>query len=86
MVHIHTTSHLESFRHFLINSTCLSFIPERYLRDPAVFPEKEGEVGSIYVEAAFIEPVASCIRSVNKWDIAAGDDVMVIGTGPVGPA
>jgi hypothetical protein len=30
----------------------MSFIPEGYLRDPEVFPEKEGETGSIYIEAA----------------------------------
>lgn len=52
MVYISTTSTLESFRRFLINSTCFSFMPESYLRDPEVFPEKEGEAGSIYVEAA----------------------------------
>ncbi len=52
MVHIETTSTLESFRRFLISSTCLSFIPESYLRDAEVFPEKEGESGAIYVEAA----------------------------------
>lgn len=52
MVHIDTTASLESFRWFLINSTCMSFIPEGYLRDPEVFPEKEGDAGSIYVEAA----------------------------------
>ena len=30
----------------------MSFIPESYIRDPDVFPEKEGETGSIYIEAA----------------------------------
>ena len=35
-----------------MNSTCRSFIPESYLRDPEVFPEKESEPGSIYIEAA----------------------------------
>ena len=30
----------------------MSFIPEGYLRDEEVFPEKEGETGSIYIEAA----------------------------------
>ena len=35
----------------MINSTCRSFIPESYLRDPEVFPEKQGDQGSIYVEA-----------------------------------
>jgi hypothetical protein len=52
MVYIETTSILESFRRFLINSTCLSFIPESYFRDQEVFPEKEGDYGSIYIEAA----------------------------------
>lgn len=52
MVEIDVTCHLEAFRRFLINSTCRSFIPESYLRDPEVFPEKESEPGSIYIEAA----------------------------------
>jgi hypothetical protein len=52
MVYIETTATLESFRRFLINNTCRSFIPESYLRDREVFPEKEGERGAIYVEAA----------------------------------
>ena len=45
-------SSLESFRRFLVNSSCSSFIPESYYHDPEVFPEKEGDFGSIYVEAA----------------------------------
>ena len=45
------TCNLEGFRRFLINSTCRSFMPESYLRDPEVFPEKEGDQGSIYIEA-----------------------------------
>ncbi len=49
---IDTNTTLEKFRRFLINSTCKSFIPESYLRDFEVFPEKEGNLGSIYVEAA----------------------------------
>ncbi|HEY4699002.1 MAG TPA: hypothetical protein VIH27_01335 [Nitrososphaerales archaeon] len=52
MVNIDTTATLDEFRCFLINSTCLTFIPEGYLNDPEVFPEKEGETGSIYIEAA----------------------------------
>ena len=50
MVEIDVTCHLEAFRRFLVNSTCRSFIPESYLRDPEVFPEKEAEPGSIYIE------------------------------------
>jgi len=52
MVDIDVTCSLENFRSFLVNSTCRSFIPESYYRDPEVFPEKEMEPGSIYVEAA----------------------------------
>ena len=52
MVYIDTTCALENFRRFLIQSTCNSFMPEGYYRDPEVFPEKEGETGSIYIEAA----------------------------------
>jgi hypothetical protein len=52
LVEIDVTCHLEAFRRFLVNSTCRSFIPESYLRDPEVFPEKESEPGSIYIEAA----------------------------------
>ncbi len=52
VVEINLTCHLEGFRRFLINSTCRSFIPESYLRDSEVFPEKEMDPGSIYIEAA----------------------------------
>lgn len=51
MVAIDVTCYLEGFRRFLISSTCRSFIPESYLHDPEVFPEKEGDQGSIYIEA-----------------------------------
>lgn len=52
MVYIDTTCSLENFRRFLIQSTCASFMPDGYFHDPEVFPEKEGETGSIYIEAA----------------------------------
>ena len=51
MVDLDLSCNLEGFRRFLISSTCRSFIPESYLRDPEVFPEKAGDQGSIYVEA-----------------------------------
>jgi len=50
MPEIDTVAPLEAFRRFLIYSTCYSFIPESYLRDREVFPERSGE-GTIYVEA-----------------------------------
>ena len=43
---------MESFRKFIIISTCRSFIPESYLRDYEVFPEREEGPGAIYIEAA----------------------------------
>ena len=51
-VHIETTTSLESFRKFIIISTCRSFIPESYMRDYEVFPEREEGPGAIYIEAA----------------------------------
>jgi hypothetical protein len=51
MVEVDIQCNLEGFRRFLISSTCRSFIPESYLRDPEVFPEKSGDQGSIYIEA-----------------------------------
>src|SRR5579871_6277476 len=71
MVEIDVTCHLEAFRRFLIQSTCMSFIPEGYLRDPEVFPEKEGETGSIYIEAADKVTLKSIrdITFVNARDI-----------------
>src|SRR5436309_9177256 len=52
LVQIETTASLESFRKFIIVSTCRSFIPESYLRDYEVFPEREEGQGAIYIEAA----------------------------------
>ena len=52
MVSIDAPSSLESFRRFIIASTCNSFAPRSYLEDPEVFPTREDDKGSIYVEAA----------------------------------
>jgi hypothetical protein len=52
MVTIDATCSLESFRKFVILSTCNSFIPESYLGDYEVFPERETSPGPIYIEAA----------------------------------
>ena len=51
MVTIDAPSSLESFRRFIIASTCSSFAPRSYLEDPEVFAEREEGLGSIYVEA-----------------------------------
>ena len=52
MVTIDASSTVESFRRFVITSTCSSFAPRSYLEDPEVFPERDDDKGSIYVEAA----------------------------------
>ena len=52
MVTIAAPSTVESFRRFVIASTCGSFAPRSYLEDPEVFPERDEDKGSIYVEAA----------------------------------
>ena len=52
MVEIDAPSSLESFRRFIIGSTCSSFAPRSYLEDPEVFAERDDSLGSIYVEAA----------------------------------
>lgn len=52
MVTIDATCSLESFRKFVVLSTCNSFVPESYLEDYEVFPERETSPGLIYVEAA----------------------------------
>jgi len=52
MVKIDTSSSIESFRRFIITSTCSSFVPSSYLEVYEVFAEWEESLGSIYVEAA----------------------------------
>ncbi len=52
MVAIDASASLESFRRFVIASTCSSFAPKSYLDDFEVFAEREEGLGSIYVEAA----------------------------------
>ena len=52
MVTISTPSTLESFRRFIISSTCKSYAPRNYLEDSEVFADREDNLGAIYVEAA----------------------------------
>ncbi|MCH8834244.1 MAG: hypothetical protein IIA81_08220 [Thaumarchaeota archaeon] len=52
MVKMDATTSLDSFRRFVMASTCNSFVPKSYLEDFEVFPEREESLGSIYVEAA----------------------------------
>jgi hypothetical protein len=48
---LETTCLLESFRRFMITSTCRSFIPNEYGADFSVFPERARDLGTMYVEA-----------------------------------
>ena len=52
MVTIDTPASVESFRKFIFSSICRSYAPRSYLEDFEVFPEREGDLGSVYVEAA----------------------------------
>ncbi len=52
MVAIDTPASVESFRRFIISSTCKSYAPRSYLEDFEVFAEREDSLGAIYVEAA----------------------------------
>ena len=54
---IETMCNLNSFRRFMILSTCQSFIPEDLLEDDSIFPERSSEDGAIYVEAEDKETV-----------------------------
>lgn len=51
LVLIEAACSLESFRRFIIISTCKSFIPESYMHDFELFPEREEGPGAIYIEA-----------------------------------
>src|SRR6266581_4416634 len=51
MAKLETTCLMESFRRFMITSTCRSFIPNEYGADFSVFPERARELGTMYVEA-----------------------------------
>jgi hypothetical protein len=51
LVLIEAACSLESFRRFIIISTCRSFIPESYMHDFELFPEREEGPGAIYIEA-----------------------------------
>ncbi len=52
LVLIEAACSLESFRRFIIISTCRSFITESYMYDFEIFPEREEGPGAIYIEAA----------------------------------
>ena len=51
MVKLETMCFLDNFRRFMVSSTCKSFIPEDYLANPNIFPERPRDQGTMYVEA-----------------------------------
>lgn len=51
MVKLETMCFLDNFRRFMVSSTCRSFIPEDYLANPNIFPERPRDQGTMYVEA-----------------------------------
>jgi len=48
---IDTVCDLSSFRRFMIVSTCDSFIPDEYVGDENIFPERASDQGTMYLEA-----------------------------------
>lgn len=71
MVKIEVRATLESFRRFLIYSTCMSFIPKGYLRDSNIFPERDPHHGTIHVEAVYKVELSRMgeIRFVKATDV-----------------
>ncbi|MBS7625843.1 hypothetical protein KEJ51_02210 [Candidatus Bathyarchaeota archaeon] len=61
---VEVVCNLEDVRRFLILSTCSSFIPDEFLRDSKVFPERPREKGTMYVEAEDKETLGS-IRDIQ---------------------
>src|SRR5256885_17056578 len=51
MVKLDTTCFLDSFRKFMVSSTCKSFIPQDYEANQSIIPERSREQGTMYVEA-----------------------------------
>jgi hypothetical protein len=48
---------LSKFRRFMIMSTCISFMPPAFIKDEEIFPERNVEKGTMYVEAADKETI-----------------------------
>lgn len=74
MIDIDTNCYLEYFRNFLISSTCSSYIPESYAEDTEVFPEREDEIGTIYIEA--VDKVT--LKKIREINFINAEDVLGI--------
>ena len=64
MVNIDSACDLDSFRRFMIMSTCQSYIPVEFDQDETVYPERSAETGTMYVEAEDKETVGQ-IREIR---------------------
>ncbi len=51
MVNIQLYCTLKEMKEFLVESTCRSFIPHKYLVDENIFPERRSRDSEIYIEA-----------------------------------
>ncbi len=56
-------------------------VPEPNLARGAVLPLPDNVS---FEEGTLIEPTACCLRGLNKTQLAAGDDVLIMGAGPAG--
>jgi len=57
LVRIDTVCDLDSFRQFMIMSTCQSYIPMGLYDDGTIYPERSSDKGTMYVEAEDKETV-----------------------------
>jgi len=64
LVGIDSVCDLDSFRRFMIMSTCQSYIPQELADDETVFPERSSDNGTMYVEAEDKETVQQ-IREIR---------------------
>jgi len=96
LVHHHVPCYICHYCRHGSHTMCEEF--QRSNIDPCGFaeyfrvPETNVDRGAVlrlpdtisFEEATLIEPTACCIRSIMKYDIQIGDDVLVIGAGPIG--
>lgn len=64
MVRIDSVCDLESFRRFMIMSTCQSYIPREFDDDETIYPERSSDKGTMYVEAEDKETVGQ-VREIR---------------------
>ena len=57
MVVIDTQCSLESFRRFIIESTCSSYIPESYASDYEIFAERDADLSKARVRSELLHNV-----------------------------